>query len=221
MTVLKNYNWEHSICFNDGSITHLFIENPKTYRNYILELKGQIDGYDGNFVLSEENKQISLNKSLSIITDPLCFLFDEKKINTTVNKELLKEAQSAEVQQKSYKIISEIEGYAELIRETSSYNIDFDPIDESKIIKMLNFHISLEYEDIASKLLEYLNASSDIFNIHNFIILNTTLYFSNDELSMLEAECRSLKHNILFIDPKNIYEAHNSIVIDHENCEIY
>lgn len=221
MTILKHYNWEHSIKFNDGSITHLFIENPRTYREYVLELIKQYQGEDGNFVLSKDNKEIPISKSLNIITDPLDFLFEEKKINTKINKDLLIEVQSAALQQNSYKLISEIECYAETIKETSPHYIDFDPIDESKILKMLNFHICLEYENTATRILEYLNTSNDVLNIQNFIILNTTLYFTKEELSQLESECSSLKHNVLFIDSRNIYNAQNSIIIDYENCEIY
>lgn len=221
MTLLKHYNWEHEIHFEDGSITHLFIENPKTYRQYILELLAQYSGEDGNFVLSQDGKEISLSKNLSIITDPLSFIFDEKKINTKVNKDLLSVSQSAEIQQESYKIISSLECYAEQIKEQSPYNIDFDSLDEAKILKLLNFHLSLDFETMADKILEYFNTSNDILNISNFIILNTTQYFSKEELSILENECKSLKHNVLFIDSKNIYDACNPIIIDHDNCEIF
>ena len=51
MSILKHYNWEHEIVFEDGSITYLFIENPITLRDYVLELISQIEGAVGNFVL--------------------------------------------------------------------------------------------------------------------------------------------------------------------------
>ena len=78
MITLKHYNWEHTIKFNDGSITHLFIENPITYRDYVSELLLQINGEEGDFILSD-TEELSIPKKLAILTDPINLQFDEKK----------------------------------------------------------------------------------------------------------------------------------------------
>lgn len=221
MTTLKHYNWNHQIDFEDGSITHLFIENPVTLRKYIAELIQQIKGEEGDFVLSKDTKEIPISKNLAIIPDIVNIILEEKKINTQINKDLLHVSQSSSHQQASFTIISAIEKYAETLLEDCCYSIDFEDIDESKIIKMLNFHITTDFEDTASTLLEYLNTTHDILNISNFVILNASTYFSKEELTILEAEITSEKHNILFIDRFNHYDLKNSIIIDSDNCELY
>lgn len=221
MSELRHFEWEHTINFEDGSITHLFIENPITMRTYISELMDQINGKGGSFVLSEKGKELPIAKNLSIITDPLNIILEEKKINTKVNKDLLQISQSPELQQASFSLISTIEQYAEKLLDNCIYNIDFDSIDESKILKMLNFHITEDFETIASKLLEYLNTSNDILKITNFVIVNANIFFAKEELDILEKEISSLKHNVLFIDQSNRYNLNNVITIDFENCEIY
>lgn len=221
MTTLKHFNWNHQINFNDGSITHLFIENPITLRKYISELIQQINGNEGDFVLSKDSKEVPIPKNLAIVPDLINITLEEKKINTQINKDLLRITQGTDHQQDSFSLISAIEKYAENLLEDCCYTIDFDDIDESKILKMLNFHITTDFENTASTLLEYLNTTHDILNISNFVILNASTYFSKEELTILEAEITSEKHNILFIERFNHYDLKNSIIIDSDNCELY
>ncbi len=221
MTTLKHYNWNHQINFEDGSTTHLFIENPISLRKYVSELIQQIKGEEGDFILSKDTKEITISKNLAIVPDIVNIVIEEKKINTQINKDLLHISQSSSHQQASFSLISAIEKYAENILDDCCYSVDFDDIDESKILKMLNFHITTDFENTASTLLEYLNTTHDILNIPNFVILNSSTYFTKDELKILETEIASSKHNVLFIDRFNHYELKNAIIIDSDNCELY
>ncbi len=223
MKMLKHFNWEHEIMFNDGSITHLIIENPITLRNYILELNKQINGDDGNFVLSEGMQEISIPKNIALVTNPITLEFDEKRINTKINKDLLQlVARSSEIQKTTFPLLSMLEQYAESLTEEYGYNITYSNIDESGIIKMLNFRINQEYASSADKLLEWMNITHDILQIENFVILNLPLYFSEKELSLLCSEASSSKHNLLLIDRVNLHKTIGmEIIIDEDNCELY
>ena len=223
MKMLKHFNWEHEIFFNDGSLTHLIIENPITLRNYILELNKQINGETGNFVLSENMQEVSIPKNIALIANPVTLEFDEKKINSKINKDLLQlVTRSSEMQKSTFPLLSMLEHYAESLIEEYGYNIAYSDIDEAGIIKMLNFHINQEYDSAADKLLEWMNISHDILQIENFVILNLALYFNKDEISLLSSEASSLKHNLLLIDRVNLYNYRGrTITIDEDNCELY
>ena len=221
MITLKHYNWEHTIKFNDGSITHLFIENPITYRDYVSELLLQINGEEGDFILSD-TEELSIPKKLAILTDPINLQFDEKKINSKINKDLLSiTSNSQTLERTSFSLISLLEQYASEIAEDYGYNIDYETPDVSSILKLLSFHIATEYESLADKILEWMNITHDILKIDNFILLNLQTYFSENEINQLCIEASSSKHNLLLIDQFNTYKKHNVITIDSDNCELF
>ena len=222
MSTLKHFNWEHTVIFDDGSITNLFIENPVTFREYTGELLRQINGDDGDFVLSQNNEEISITKNIAIITDPLNLQFDEKKINTKINKDIVSLiAKDAEIQKDSFPLISMLEQYANNLKESYGYNINYEIPDDTSIVKILGFHIDMDYETQSEKLLEWLNITHDILHIENFVILNMQTYFSNKEIEIICAEASSMKHNLLLINQFNTYDRPNSIIIDSDNCELY
>ena len=222
MSILKHFNWEHEIILEDGSITNLFIENPVTFREYAGELLNQISGEEGNFILSKNNEEISISKNIAIITDPLNLQFDEKKINAKINKDILSLiAKNAEIQRDSFPLISMLEQYASHLKDEYGYNIDYETPDDASIIKMLSFHIDIEFEHQTDKILEWINITHDILKIENFIILNIQTYFSEKEIETICSEASSLKHNLLLINQFNSYNKPNSIIIDNDNCELF
>ncbi len=222
MSILKHFNWEHQIIFNDGSITNLFIENPITFREYAGELLSQINGEEGNFILSLNNEEISIPKNIAIIPDPLNLQFDEKKINAKINKDLLfLIAKNAEIQKNSFPLLSMLEQYANTLKDSYGYNINYEIPDDSTLIKLLSFHIDVEFEEQTDKILEWMNITHDILKIENFIILNMQTYFSTSEIETICAEASSSKHNLLLINQFNTYNKSNSILIDNDNCELF
>lgn len=222
MSTLRHYNWEHEINFNDGSVTHLFLENPITMREYAYELLDQIEnGAEGNFVLSEDATELSIQKNIAIITDPINLKFDEKKINAKINKDLLTVTNNPGLQKDFFPLISLLEQYAMQIVDDYKMSISYEIPEQASIIKMLGFHINTEYSNLSDKLLEWMNITHDLLGIGNFIILNLNMFFSNEEISLLCSECSSLKHNLLLIDQYNRYEIPKSITIDIDNCELF
>ncbi len=222
MSILRHFNWEHEVVFNDGSVTPLIIENPVTLRNYVLELSSQISGNEGDFVLSEDNQEISIPKNLAFVSNPITLEFDEKKINAKISKDLLLlVSKNSEIQKTTFPLLSMLESYAESVVEEYGYNIAYGDIDEAGIIKMLNFHINQEYDSPADKLIEWMNITHDILQIDNFVILNLFLFFTEEEVKILCSEASSLKHNLLLVERANIYNQPNSILIDNDDCEVF
>lgn len=218
--MLASSKWEHKILFEDGSITQLVIENPITYRNYILELKSQINGEDGSFILSVDNKELNFGKNLEILTDPICFEFDTRRINTKIAKDIVGIACSGEYCKDVYPLISSITCMAENLVDAYPMNITYDEPTIESMVKMLSFHLDPEYEDSAEKILEWMNIYHDILGIGNFVVLNSELFFTEEELLLLSEEASSLKHNILFINQTCKYSWDRRIIIDYDNCEI-
>ena len=69
------------ILLDEGiDFTEWIIESPESFSGYVLELSTQIDGSEGQFVLSEKNKELDLAKKAELIFDPLTVDINERKI---------------------------------------------------------------------------------------------------------------------------------------------
>ena len=64
----------------DIDFTEWIVESPESFSGYVLELSTQIDGNEGQFVLSEKNKELDLAKKAELIFDPLTVALKERQI---------------------------------------------------------------------------------------------------------------------------------------------
>ena len=56
-----------NIEFKENVVNHLVIENQDLLTQIVSELYGQCNGSDGEFILSDETKELKIEKEVSIV----------------------------------------------------------------------------------------------------------------------------------------------------------
>lgn len=56
---------------SDHEISVLVIEAPEFFYELLMDIKSQINNFEGNTVLSVRNEPVSFHKCVELITDPL------------------------------------------------------------------------------------------------------------------------------------------------------
>ena len=107
--ILVNSDWSRIIDFENSKVNTLVIENIEYFRSIVRDLIGQIDGVDGKFSLSHENKNLELSKSVLLISDIFDVNTSLKKANSKINKYM--KLLSIDNFEESKKIISDLERY--------------------------------------------------------------------------------------------------------------
>ena len=97
--------------FDENYVSVLVIENARELRKAIISLKQQVDGGQGEFVLSENHETVEIAKSVLFVSDPFSPEIDSKKISSKINQDACKSA--AEYYEEFCRIICEINMLAE------------------------------------------------------------------------------------------------------------
>lgn len=69
---------ENMFDFSGTRIPSLVIENPKFFRDFMLDLYGQAAGEEGSLVLSENGKQLEISTWVEIVDNCLHFEINTK-----------------------------------------------------------------------------------------------------------------------------------------------
>ena len=85
---LINNDYGIEIEFIENNITVIVIENKIALIKILESMKRQMDGMDGDFILSEKDKQLKLDKKCEIIIDPFSIDVNNKKIIAKIHKDL-------------------------------------------------------------------------------------------------------------------------------------
>lgn len=76
------------ISLDENELAVWVIESPRRMRQYVTELRNQSEGKMGNFVLSDNGKEISLDKKMEVLFTPFDVVLNDKKCWNKVSGEL-------------------------------------------------------------------------------------------------------------------------------------
>ena len=220
-----NKNWQRKIEIEDNIIYTLVFENKKYYRENIIELINQHKGNEGRYILSNDNKEISFDKNSYIITDIFNIDINNKKVLTKIYSLLLKEI--VEDISSYNELSTNIRVYFEKLIFNSSLEIEQgEEIDMSSLLKLGDFKIHVENDDILEKFLKFLKVLSELCSYKIIFVVGLHTVFTQDEIIEIYKEVCLNKINIINIEYQQFNNLSNEnykeivYIFDGDNCEI-
>lgn len=224
MKIINN-DWQRQIVLEDNLIHTIVFENKKYYRENILELIRQHKGYEGNFVLSNNNKEVSFDKNSYFISDLFNIDINNKKIITKVYGELLRNALDNIAEYN--KIISYIREYFETLVFNNNLDLEYNnEIEANSLLKLGDFKIQIVESNYLEKLIKFLKVLVELCNIKVIFIVGLYRVFSVEEVGKIYKEVCLNKINIINIESeyqnikKSDYYKEILYIFDQDNCEI-
>ena len=220
-----NKNWQRKIEIEENTIYTLVFENKKYYRGNIKELISQHKGNEGNYIYSNDNKEISLEKSSYIITDIFNIEINSKKVLTKIYNSLLKQIIDDTVEYNE--LTTHIRAYFEKLIFNSPFEVEQgEEIDINSLLKLGDFRIHVEEDDILEKFIKFLKVLVQLCGITIIFIVGLHNVFTDEEVREIYKEVCVNKISIINIE----YQQFDNIsdenyiekvyILDRYNCEI-
>ena len=220
-----NKNWQRKIKIEDNIIYTLVFENKKYYRENIIELINQHKGNEGSYILSNDNKEISFDKNSFIITDIFNIDINSKRVLTKIYNLLLKEI--VEDISSYNELSTNIRVYFEKLIFNSSLEIEQgEEIDMSSLLKLGDFKLYVEQDDILEKFVKFLKVLTELCGCKIIFVVGLHTVFTQDEIIEIYKEVCLNKINIINIEYQQFYNLSNEnykeivYIFDKDNCEI-
>lgn len=88
MKTLVNTFYNLELRLIENEITVLSLEAPSAYQKIMHDLWQQYNGNEGSFILSENGKELKIQKNVECIYNPFTVNLNDKKILTKLYQEL-------------------------------------------------------------------------------------------------------------------------------------
>lgn len=212
---------ENQIDFKDDKIVFWNIEDTQIYYEFVRELKNQIDGEDGNFVLSNNLKSLKLDSNAEIIVGPFDMAFDSKKIANLISKRIVQTAVEDEYFIKFQTIEKSIMEYLRNLIIDADLPVEVGPIEIENLIKASSFKTS-ESNSFYDNLVNYVSLLLNLSKPKLLILVDIKRYikqgFFAEFLNFLQYE----DVNVLFVDcflRKILNNGARTYFLDKDHCE--
>lgn len=207
----------------EGKTSVLVIENPINMREFLLELEEQLQGNQGDFILSADYEPISIGRNLVLVRDVLNIDCNEKKILTKLYQNIVDE------EKKQYHMERDNfdKAYLEYLRELcllSPLPLAYDEkLSLGELLKSAHVIIDHAVCSYIENLWNYIKVMGDLLHIKLFVFVNLKGFLSNEELNLLYKQCAYEQKLLLLIEshdtPSRIDE--KKYIVDSDGCVIY
>ena len=197
----------------------LIIENPKNYREIILNLLQSYEEDNEDWIFSENENIYKTSQCVSIITSIFDIEFYNKKLQKVVLDELYKIAIGEKYYKKTSKLLSDIENYLYELEWEMDYNLDISFEDFRDILKTGVKNI-LEPEEVVERILVCIKLAARLMKTKCLIFIGSQKYFTEAEWKMFENAAICEEIYLFCIGNEEVFASHNKIIIDKDWCYV-
>lgn len=222
--ILVNSDWDRIIDFEEARVNTLLIENTGYFRYVVGDFIAQVDGNDGKFSLSSDNKSIDISKKVLVLSDIFDLATGINKSNNKINQYV--KILSIDYLEKSKKIASDIERYIDgLLENTDLPIVRTGGISIDNILKVANLKVECG-EDIIENIINIFDVCSALLGTKLFVFINIHSMMSDEEWKCFIRTIVMKECNVLVFEskmPRNRILDNNIerlYIIDEGLCEI-
>lgn len=214
-------NMGHILCFGEGYVNELIVENKKMFFDLINSMTMQAEGLSGDCVLSISNKPVEFSKYADLTVQFAPFLLNRKTLITKLYNFLEKNALSAENYVETVEMLGKVERYLLQLAEDLPFEINCQKLAIGPIIRALSPEIEENDKNTLEKIFAYMELVRELDRDKLFIMVNMRTYFNDEDMSnFIESACLH-DFKILLVENSSSIKLKNTrrFTVDIDLCE--
>lgn len=224
MKKIMHKNIQKEIVFDRDSLYYLCIENIIFYREFILGVQNQIETDEEYILLYGDEKNIKLGKCFALIDDPLMMQIDDKKLNTSIQKDVSSHI-NVESKERYEILLQQISEYIESISYDYPIALRYeDNLPLASFLKAFSLSYTSEKGTVLENILNNVKALTSVFGYEIYMFLNLCDYLDKSEMITFEKEMKSMELDFFIVSnhlPKYRTDDEFIIHIDDDLCELH
>ncbi|MCM1210940.1 MAG: type II-A CRISPR-associated protein Csn2 [Blautia sp.] len=220
---LVHKDLKKQIVFGNFQSYEWVIESPEFFAEYVQELYVQSEGGDGNFILSEEDKEIDIGKYVEVIINPFSVNINDKKVLNKLYAELTELAYAEDMYLLTQDIKGKIQTYFLQLEHLSPYILTIDSeIDITAILKGIGVKIDNYADNFFENLEIYIQILSVLLQKKLIVLVNAGSYIGKEQVEQLMKLAIHTEIELLLIEnqERNFSKRITKYIIDKDGCEI-
>lgn len=222
---LVHPNLSGQIIFTENIVNVITIENRKYFTKIIHEFILQVEGEEGEFILSDKNRELEIAKTFSITVNPFDLQVNSRKNLNKIYTEVKDISQNEFNYLETAKLKAEILNYLDNLFLNYEIPLTYnDEFDITSLFKTTELKIDDEFSSLLEKIIYFIEVSQQLNATEYFAFINLKQFLSYNEIAELYKIMQYHKFHILlfestYTEPLHLCEKH--YVIDTDLCEIF
>ena len=214
--------FDGEIDVNENAVTSLVIENQNAFRNFIQSMYDQVNGGDGDLILSEEASVLKMSKIVDLVVSPVPFNLNEKRIVNKISSMLVKEALSENYYEHTMTLLSQIEEYVDSLTGFLPCTLSYPGISIDSLIKMCGIKVENDSWNDIEYIYNYMNLMSDLLGVRLFVFANLRSFFDDESMQLFVENILIHKFLVLLVEgtERPLLNGMTQLIVDNDLCII-
>lgn len=207
--------------FSGAKVQTLVIEAPGFLRAFLQDLYDQIDGMEGELLLSEQDKQLSIGTWVEVIDNFLNLDMNKKHLLNKIIGEMERLSGTDTFFLKTSEILQRLEVYISELAFSFDCDIICGHCTVGGLLKGMGVTVRDEYEDPLERLIDYMELVREFERDKLFVYVNLRSFFSDAQIERFLYTALDHGYRILLIDAhsREKLQLENRITVDNDLCE--
>ena len=213
---------QSEIEIENGRFNSIIVENQNYYYQLVRDLKLQMDGKEGGWTLSNNDKPLVVSKNIELFIDYFDINCNHKTIITKIINALEKTASDNEYIDDTLQLLADVERYIYNLSEDYEIMIDCDKVTISQLLKAMGITVHIDSEELTEVLYTYMQIFRQFVGDRLFVFVNMRSYVSNIQFDEFIKTIINHGYQAIFLENKEypILENERRLIIDEDLCEI-
>lgn len=206
--------------FPEGCVPSIVVEAPAFLRAFLQDLYDQIDGAEGEAVLSDDGKRLPIGSRVEIIGDFLGLKLNGKTLQNKIIAQMGRMASEETFYVKTAEIMQRVEQYVGELAFAFDCDIVCNSCTVTALLKAMGVSIRDEYDNPLERLLDYMELVREFEQDKVFVLLNMRSFFSDGEVETFLSTAMQHGYHILLVDgyAQEKLSIEKRITIDKDLC---
>ena len=202
---------QNIIEITDDTIHSIVVENPEYYYHMVKDFMNQVEGKEGGWIVSENDKPLAVNKNVEILFDFISINVNQKTLITKILNEMEQIANK-----------EDIERFVMYLNEDFDLSITCDKLTISQLLKSVGISISVETDDLIEVIYSYMQLIRQFIGEKLFVFVNFRSFVSQKQFSDFAMTIIGHGYQVIFLENKEYDKIakESRLIIDQDLCEI-
>ncbi len=219
--ILCHPQMETIIDFAGREVPALVIENPAFFRTLMMDLYAQKNGEEGQFVLSENGKTLSISSMVELLDNCLQFNLNTKPLLNKIAAAMEQMAAGEDFFLKTADILQRLEQYMNELAFAFDCDIVCERCTTAGVIKAMGIALRDEYEDPLERLVDYMELIREFDRDKLFVLVNLRCFFDDSAVEHFLQTTLEHGYRVLLLDSveRKKLSIERRLTIDIDLCE--
>ncbi len=208
--------------FEENCLQSLVLENQKTFLDFITDLQEQIEGVEGETVLSENATPVAMSARVCLVTNFVPFILSTKEILVALVKRLEKIMVKSDRYDRLNETLVQIKRIISDCALELPHEIELEKLTASSLLKACGITLVEDDMFLHEKIVVYMKLVRELLGERLFVFVNLRSYLDDVSMGKLVEDIFGNKFQVLLIESteRKLLHGERRLLVDANFCEI-